>query len=52
MATLGEVELNKSSNCLDFCDEDAFNPDYVEVDRVLDTSSHTDPVTNITIYNF
>ena len=41
-----------SSNCLDFCDEDAFNPDYVEVDRVLDTSSHTDPVTNITTKHY
>ena len=41
-----------SSNCLDFCDDDAFNPDYVEVDRVLDTSSHTDPVTNITTKHY
>ena len=41
-----------SSNCLDFCEEDAFNPDYVEVDRVLDTSSHTDPVTEITTKHY
>merc|ERR1712141_776673 len=28
------------------------NPDYVEVDRVLDTSSHTDPATNITTKHY
>ena len=33
---------DKSGNILDFCDEEPFNPDYVEVDRVLDASEHTD----------
>ena len=33
----------KSGNALDFCEDEAFNPDYVEVDRVLDYSEHTDP---------
>ena len=47
-----EQKKKGSSNCLDFCEEDAFNPDYVEVDRVLDTSSHTDPATNITTKHY
>ena len=47
-----EQKKTKSNNALDFCDEDAFNPDYIEVDRVLDTSSHTDPVTNITTNHY
>ena len=37
----------KSGNVLEFCDEDPFNPDYVEVDRVLDASEHTDEVTAV-----
>ena len=37
----------KTGNVLEFCDEDPFNPDYVEVDRVLDASEHTDEVTNV-----
>jgi chromodomain-helicase-DNA-binding protein 7 len=37
----------KSGNVLEFCDEDPFNPDYVEVDRVLDASEHTDEVTGV-----
>ena len=27
---------------MDFCDDEPFNPDYVEVDRVLDSSVHTE----------
>lgn len=38
---------DKSANVLEFCDEEPFNPDYVEVDRVLDSSTHTDEVTNV-----
>lgn len=38
---------DKSSNVLDFCDEEPFNPDYVEVDRVLDASEHTDEQTKV-----
>ena len=37
----------KSGNVLEFCDEDPFNPDYVEVDRVLDASEHKDEVTGV-----
>lgn len=37
----------KSANLLEFCDEEAFNPDYIEVDRVLDESKHTDDITKI-----
>lgn len=27
-------------------DDEPFNPDYLEIDRVLDTQDTTDPVTN------
>ena len=27
-------------------DDEPFNPDYVEIDRVLDTTTTTDPVSN------
>ena len=42
-----QQKRDKSGNVLDFCDEEPFNPDYVEVDRVLDSSSHTDETTNV-----
>ena len=42
-----QQKRDKSGNVLDFCDEEPFNPDYVEVDRVLDSSSHTDEATNV-----
>ena len=42
-----QQKREKSSNVLDFCDEEPFNPDYVEVDRVLDASEHTDSTTNV-----
>ena len=42
-----QQKREKSGNVLDFCDEEPFNPDYVEVDRVLDASEHTDPATNV-----
>ena len=42
----------KSGNALDFCEDEAFNPDYVEVDRVLDFSEHTDPQTNVTTKHY
>ena len=42
-----QQKRDKSGNVLDFCDEEPFNPDYVEVDRVLDSSEHTDPQTNV-----
>lgn len=42
-----QQKREKSGNVLDFCDEEPFNPDYVEVDRVLDSSEHTDPATNV-----
>ena len=33
-------------------EEDPFNPDYVEVDRVLDVAEHTDPNTGQTIKHY
>ena len=36
-----------SGNVLEFCEEEPFNPDYVEVDRVLDASEHTDEETKV-----
>ena len=42
-----QQKKEKSANVLDFCDDEPFNPDYVEVDRVLDSSVHTDPDTNV-----
>lgn len=33
-------------------EEDPFNPDYVEVDRVLDATEHTDPNTGTTIKHY
>ena len=37
----------KTANVLEFCEEEPFNPDYIEVDRVLDVSEHTDEVTKV-----
>ena len=42
---------DKSGNVLDFCDEEPFNPDYVEVDRVLDASEHTDEQTKVSCWS-
>ena len=42
-----QQKREKSGNVLDFCDEEPFNPDYVEVDRVLDASEHTDEQTKV-----
>ncbi len=42
----------KSANMLDFCEEEAFNPEYVEVDRVLDVSEHVDEVTKVKTKHF
>ena len=42
-----KLKREKSANVLDFCEEEPFNPDYIEVDRVLDSSTHTDEVTNV-----
>merc|ERR1711892_500067 len=47
-----QQKREKSGNVLDYCDEEPFNPDYVEVDRVLDFSEHTDPVTNVTTKHY
>ena len=44
-----QQKKEKSANVLDFCDDEPFNPDYVEVDRVLDSSVHTDPDTNVSL---
>ena len=42
----------KSANMMDFCDDEPFNPDYVEVDRVLDSSVHTDADTKVSLLKF
>jgi chromodomain-helicase-DNA-binding protein 7 len=42
-----KMKREKSGNALEFCEEDPFNPDYVEVDRVLDESVHTDDDTGV-----
>ena len=42
-----QQKREKSGNVLDFCEEEPFNPDYVEVDRVLDASEHTDEQTKV-----
>ena len=42
-----QQKREKSGNVLDFCEEEPFNPDYVEVDRVLDSSEHTDEVSKV-----
>ncbi len=42
----------KSANVLDFCEEEHYNPDYVEVDRVLDESEHVDDVTKVKTRHF
>jgi chromodomain-helicase-DNA-binding protein 7 len=41
-----------SGNVLEFCEEEPFNPDYVEVDRVLDASEHTDEDTKVTTKHY
>merc|ERR1712012_1144803 len=47
-----QQKREKSGNVLDFCDEEPFNPDYVEVDRVLDASEHTDEQTKVTTKHY
>ncbi len=42
----------KSANVLEFCEEEPFNPDYVEVDRVLDESQHKDDISGITTKHY
>ena len=42
-----QQKKDKSANMMDFCDDEPFNPDYVEVDRVLDSSVHTETDTNV-----
>lgn len=40
-----QIKQAQQLNIFDNLEEDPFNPDFVEVDRVLDVSEHTDPVT-------
>lgn len=47
-----QQKREKGGNVLEFCDEEAFNPDYIEVDRVLDMSEHTDEVTGVKTKHF
>ncbi|CAG0886234.1 unnamed protein product [Cyprideis torosa] len=39
-------KINSSNNMMAFLDEEPFNPDYTEVDRVLDVTEYEDPVTS------
>ena len=42
----------KSVNLMDLIEDEHFNPDYIEVDRVLDSSTHTDEQTNVMTKHF
>jgi chromodomain-helicase-DNA-binding protein 7 len=42
----------KTANVLEFCEEEPFNPDYLEVDRVLDVSEHTDEISKAKTRHF
>lgn len=39
-----QIKQAQHLNIFDNLEEDPFNPDFIEVDRVLDVSEHTDPV--------
>ncbi|QQP37777.1 Uncharacterized protein FKW44_018168, partial [Caligus rogercresseyi] len=47
-----KMKREKSGNVLEYSEDEPFNPDYVEVDRVLDTSEHTDPTTTVTTKHY
>jgi chromodomain-helicase-DNA-binding protein 7 len=48
-----KLKREKNVGLLEFCqEEDAFNPDYVEVDRVLDESQLKDEVSGITTRHY
>lgn len=42
----------QAANMFEFLEEDLYNPDYVEVDRVLDKVEHTDAATGKTTRNY
>lgn len=42
----------QSANMFEFLEEDLFNPDYIEVDRVLDKAEHTDAATGKVTRNY
>lgn len=39
-------------NIFEYLDEEPFNPDYVEVERILDVSEHVDPATTETVKHY
>ena len=41
------IKRQTSGNVLEYSEDEPFNPDYVEVDRVLDSSEHTDQDTKV-----
>lgn len=45
-------KMNQNSNIFEFLEEEPFNPDYIEVDRILDVSEVTDPLTGKTNKNY
>ena len=42
----------KTANLLEFCEEEPYNPDYVEVDRVLDEAIHKDDASGVTTKHY
>lgn len=45
-------KMSNNANIFEFIEEDPFNPDYVEVDRVLDMSEVNDPTTGKVTKNY
>lgn len=45
-------KLSNNANIFEFIEEEPFNPDYIEVDRVLDKSEVTDPTTGKVTHNY
>uniref|UniRef100_A0A0C9QNG6 Chd7_2 protein n=1 Tax=Fopius arisanus TaxID=64838 RepID=A0A0C9QNG6_9HYME len=45
-------KLQQSTNIFENTEDDPFNPDFVEVDRVLDEATHTDPTTGETVRHY
>lgn len=45
-------KMNQNSNIFEFLEEEPFNPDYIEVDRILDVSEVIDPFTGKTNKNY
>merc|ERR1711915_1139664 len=42
----------QSQNLMDFLEEDSFNPDYIEVDRILDCTESVEPETKRVVKHY